>query len=305
MSLSTHPAHIPFSAILLIVAAVGCFTALDAMVKFLTGRYPLPLLVWARYAVQAAVIVVWLAPTMGKGLVRTSQPALQLLRGVILLLSSLCFFSSLAFLPLAEATAINYTTPTLVILFSVVVLKERMTPPRWAFVIAGFAGMLLIVRPGASILHGGALFGLGAACFYAMFQILTRKLRAEDPRVTLFFPAVCGTVLMTLVLPFFDLPTEFPIMHFVLIVLIGLLGTAGHFMFILAFQRAPVSGLTPFTYMQLVWAMLLGWVIFGQFPDGFVLAGMGIIAGSGLFLAWHERRRALALAIPEEPTAVD
>jgi drug/metabolite transporter (DMT)-like permease len=138
-----------------------------------------------------------------------------------------------------------------------------------------------------------------------MFQILTRRLRAEDPRVTLFYPAVCGTVLMTAVLPFFDLPTQFPIVHLLLIVLIGIFGTAGHFMFILAFQRAPVSGLTPFTYMQLVWAMLLGWVIFGQFPDGFTLTGMGIIAGSGLFLAWHERRRALAPPAPEEPTAVD
>jgi drug/metabolite transporter (DMT)-like permease len=107
-----------------------------------------------------------------------------------------------------------------------------MSPARQVHPIP-LSAILLIVRPGASILHGGALFGLGAACFYATFQILTRRLRAEDPRVTLFYPAVCGTVLMTVLLPFFHLPTRFPVMHLVLIVLIGILGTAGHFMFIL------------------------------------------------------------------------
>jgi drug/metabolite transporter (DMT)-like permease len=298
-------AHIPLPAILLVVGAVGCFTVLDAIVKFLAVRYPVPLLVWARYAVQAVAMVLWLGPSMGTRLLRTRQPRLQVARGVILLLSSLCFFTSLRFLPLAEATAINYTTPTLVILLSVVVLDERMTRPRWAFVVAGAVGMLLIVRPGAAILHGGAVFALGAALFYATFQILTRKLAAEDPRVTLFYPAVAGTVLMTLLLPFFDRDIEMPWGHAGLVVVTGVLGAVGHFLFILAFQRAPASGLTPFTYMQVVWATLLGFALFGHFPDGFTLLGMAIIAGSGLLLAWHERRRALAMAAPREPTAVD
>ncbi len=300
-----RPAPIPVSAVLLIAAAVGCFAVLDTMVKFLTARYPVPLLVWARYAVQAAVIVLWAAPSMGKGLVRTQQLGLQVLRGTILLVSSLCFFTALKFLPLAEATALNYTTPTLVILLSVIVLKERMTKARWGFVVAGFAGMLLIVRPGASIFHGGALLGLAAAGFYAIFQILTRRLRAEDPRVTLFYSAICGTVLMTAVLPFLDHGADMTIAHLVLVGMIGVLGTAGHFMFVLGFQRAPASGLTSFTYMQMVWAILLGWAVFGQFPDEFTLAGIGIIAGSGLLLAWHERRRALVQPAPEEPTVID
>lgn len=299
-----HVHQIPVAAILLIVGAVGCFSVLDMMVKFLTSHYPVPLLVWARYAVQAVAMVLWLAPAMGMRLVRTPQLRLQLVRGTVLLVSSLCFFTALKFLPLAEATALNYTTPTLVILLSVAVLKERMTRPRWAFVVAGFVGMLLIVRPGASILHGGALLAFVAAGTYATFQILTRKLAAEDPRVTLFYPALCGTGLMTALLPFIDHGPDMPFVHLVLVGLTGVLGTAGHFMFILAFRYAPASGLTPFTYLQLVWAMLLGWAVFGQFPDGIALSGIAIIAGSGLLLAWHERRRALAPA-PEEPTAVD
>lgn len=305
MSPTRQVAQIPPSAVLLIVAAVGCFTILDSLMKFLAVLYPVPLLVWARYTMQAGVMVLWLARTMGTGLVRSPQPGLQLVRGTILVLSTIFFVNALMRLPLAEATAINYTTPTLVIVLSVVVLKERMTASRWAFVAAGMAGMLLIVRPGAAILHGGALLALGAAGCYAVFQILTRKLRAEDPRVTLFYPALCGSVLMTLLLPFVAHEVDMPWSHMVLVGLTGVFGTAGHFLFILAFQRAPASGLTPFTYMQLVWAMLLGWAIFGQFPDGFALAGMAIIAGSGLLLAWHERRRALALAAPQEPTAID
>jgi drug/metabolite transporter (DMT)-like permease len=163
--------------------------------------------------------------------------------------------------------------------------------------------MLLIVRPGAAILHGGALFALGAAAFYAVFQIMTRRLRAEDPRVTLFYPALCGTVLMSAFLPFLEHDVGMPWPHVALVVAAGALATAGHFLFILAFQRAPASGLTPFTYMQLVWATLLGWALFGQFPDAFTLGGMAIIAGSGLLLAWHERRRALSAT--QDPTAVD
>jgi len=305
MNPSLHPGNVPPSAILLIVSAVGCFSLLDSIVKFLAALYSVPLLVWARYMLQAAAIVAWLGPTMRSGLVRTRQPWLQVARGTILLCSSLLFFNALKYLPLAEATAINYTTPTLVILLSVVVLKERMTLPRWAFVVAGMAGMLLVVRPGAAILHGGALLALGAAGFYATFQIMTRKLSAEDPRVTLFYSALCGTVLLTFVLPFVDLPRAMPWTHVVLVGVMGMLGTAGHFLFILAFQHAPASGLTPFTYVQIVWATLLGFVLFGHFPDVPALAGMAIIAGSGLLLAWHERRRTRVLAETQEPMAVD
>jgi drug/metabolite transporter (DMT)-like permease len=296
--------HLPLAAVGLIVGAVLCFSLLDACVKFLAQRYPVPLLVWARYGLQAVATVIWLAPRMRLDLVRTPQLGLQLIRGTTLLVSSLCFFSALKFLPLADATAINYLTPIVVVVLSVVLLKERMTRSRWAFVAAGVVGMLLIVRPGASILRGAALLGLAAASFYATYQLLTRRLAAEDPRVTLFYPALCGTVLMTIVLPYLDHGEPMPLAHMALVALTGALGTAGHFLFILAFQRAPASALTPFTYLQLVWATLLGWLFFGAFPDAYTLLGILIIAGTGLALAWHERRKA-ALALPEEPTAVD
>jgi drug/metabolite transporter (DMT)-like permease len=250
-------------------------------------------------------MVLWLTPTMRWNLLRTAQPGLQVARGTILLLSSVCFVNALRFLPLADATAINYTTPILVVLLSVLLLGERMTRARTAFVVCGFVGMVLIVRPGASILHGGALFALAAAGFYAVYQILTRMLRGDDPRVTLFYPALCGTLLMLPALPFLGHSASMPWTDIALVAVTGLLGTAGHFLFILAFQRAPASGLTPFTYVQLVWAMLLGWLLYGQFPDILTLAGIGVIAASGLLLAWHERRRARGAAVVEEPPAID
>jgi drug/metabolite transporter (DMT)-like permease len=117
-----HHAHVPLSAILLIIGSVFCFTVLDAIVKFLTQSYPVPLLVWARYGVQALAMVLWLAPSMRMGLLRTRQPRLQIVRAAILPFSSLCFFTALKYLPLAEATAINYSTPVLVVVLAVLFL---------------------------------------------------------------------------------------------------------------------------------------------------------------------------------------
>ena len=296
-------AHVPPSAIGLIVGSVLCFTILDATVKHLADRYPIPLLVWARYTVQTLVVLLWLLPKMGVGLFRTPRPGLMLVRGAILPLSSLCFFSALKYLPLAEATAINYGTPILVIILAVAFLGERMTRPRIALVLAGIAGMFLIVRPGSVVFQGAALLALGSAVFYGTFQILTRMLAGEDSRVLLFYPAIVGTVMMTALLPWLGIDVAMPWADVAFIGAAGFLGTIGHFLFILAFQRAPASALTPFTYMQLVWATLIGWLAFGNFPDAWTLAGMAVIGGSGLLITLHERRRAKG-AVPE-PTVVD
>ena len=298
-----HHAHVPLSAILLIVGSALSFTVLDAIVKYLTQSYPVPLLVWARYAAQALVMLLWLAPSMGRGMLRTRQPRLQIARAALLPFSSLCFFTALKYLPLAEATAINFSTPVLVVVLAVYFLGERMTHSRIAFVVTGAAGMLLIVRPGSAVFQGAALFALGAAVFYGVFQILTRKLAAEDPRVTLFYPALVGTAIMTVVLPWFWGDVAMPWTHVALVVASGLLGTFGHFLFILAFQRGPASALTPFTYTQLIWATLIGWGVFGSLPDAWTLAGMAVIAVSGLLIALHERRRALRSV--QEPPAID
>jgi drug/metabolite transporter (DMT)-like permease len=285
--------------VLLIVAALLCFTLIDAIIKLLTQRYPVPLLVFARWGVQVVALLLWLVPAMGTRLFRSRELPLQLARGVLLLGASLCFFNALKFLPLAEVTALTYLSPMLVALLSAVFLHERLTALRVAMIAAGLLGMLLIVRPGGEVFHGAALLALAAAGFNAAFQILTRKLAAEDARVTLVYPAIVGTVLMSFATPWTGIEQAIPWVDVALIVVAGLVGTFGHFLFILAFQRAPASGLTPFTYVQLVWATVVGWAIFGRLPDAFSLAGMLVIAGSGLVVVLHERRRSrLPVAVP-------
>lgn len=284
--------HVPTSAILLVVASVFCFTLLDLTMKFMTQRYPLPVLIWARYAVQMGAMLVWLGPSMRFGLLRTRRLPLQIVRALVVLASSLFFISALKALPLAEATALNYSTPVIVVVLGCAFLGERMTPMRVVFIVAGLIGMLLIVRPGTAVFRGASGYALLAAVFYAGYQILTRFLAGENPRVLLFYPAIVGTVLMSLLAPAFDWPAAMPWTHVVLIVFGGLCGTLGHFLFILAFRHAPASAITPFTYMQLVWATLAGWVVNRHLPDATAMAGMLVIGGSGLAMALHERRRA-------------
>jgi drug/metabolite transporter (DMT)-like permease len=301
--LMKHPSHLPLSAALLIVAASACFTSVDVTVKYLAQRYPVPLLVWARWGVQTLIMLAVIGPTLRWKLLRTERPVLHVVRGALLVGSGTCFFSALKYLPLAEATALNYTAPILVTLMAGWFLGERLTRPRWGFVVAGFVGMLLIVRPGSEILHPAAVFALAAAALYATFQILTRKMSGEDLMVLLFIPSLVGTVLTSAVVPFFHYSAWYPISDVVLFAGIGLMGFVGHLLFIRAFKMASASAIAPFTYMQLVWSTFAGWLVFGSFPDAWAMAGIVVIAGSGVALTWYERWR--ASLPPSEPVAVD
>jgi drug/metabolite transporter (DMT)-like permease len=300
--LKSH-AHVPLSAVLLIVVASACFTTVDVSVKHLSQRYPVPLIAWARWGVQALVLLALAAPRLRFALLRTKQLRAHLVRGALLISSSLCFFFALHFLPLAEATALNYTSPILVTLLAGWLLRERLTRPRWTFVVAGFVGMLLIVRPGSDALAPAALLALGAAGLYAIFQIMTRKLAGENLMTLMIYPSLLGTFALSLAIPFVHSDDWYPTSDLAAFVGIGVMGSLGHLLFVRAFQRASASAIAPFTYVQLVWSTLAGWLVFGTFPDGWTLAGIFIIAGSGVVLTWYERWRA---SLPQsEPAAVD
>lgn len=301
--MSAH-AHVPVRAVLLICAATLCFASLDTAIKYLSSRYPVPLLVWARWAIQALAIVAWLAPRRGLSFIRTARPGRNLVRGAVLIGSSICFVYALRDLPIADVTALNYSTPMMVVVLAAFVLGERLTPARIAFVLAGVIGMLLIVRPGTDVFRGASLLALASAAFYATYQIMTRRMADEDSGVLLFYPAFVGAVAMSFALPFsFEALVAMPWTHVAMLVVGGMVGTLGHLLFILAFQRGAASALTPFTYAHLVWATLIGWIAFGTFPDGYALAGMSIIAGAGLLITLHERRRAQSVRAQAEPLA--
>ncbi len=302
----TRHAHVPLSSIALIIGSALCFSTLDSIVKSLAATYPVPYLVFVRWAVQTVVLLAWLGPTMGRTLLSTSRLRVQLVRGVMLIGSSLLFVGALKFLPLAEATALNYSTPVIVTVLAAVFLGERLSRASIGFVIAGIAGVLLIVRPGSTIFQPAALFAIGSAVCYSLFQVLTRMVIRDDPRVTLFYPALVGTLLSSLLLPFVEMPRHVPWTDVARLVAGALVGTAGHFTFILAFRHGAVSALTPFTYFQIVFSTLLGWALFGAFPDAWALAGMAVIAASGLFITLMQQRRSReSLPLAPEPTAVD
>jgi drug/metabolite transporter (DMT)-like permease len=301
--------HVPLASIALVIGAAACFSTLDSIIKSLASSYPIALLVFARWAVQTLALVLWLGPQMRGRLFATQRLSVQLVRGVALIGSSILFMTALKYLPLAEATALNYSTPVMVTILAALFLEEQLTRASLAFVAAGIVGMLMIVRPGTSVFQGAALFAIASAVCYSVFQVLTRTVARDDPRVSLFYPALVGTLIASLALPFVAMPREVAWTDMARLVAGALVGTCGHFMFVLAFRRGVVSALTPFTYFQIVFATLIGWIAFGTFPDAFALTGMAVIALSGLLITLRQQQRrpreAPVDTVSPEPTAVD
>jgi drug/metabolite transporter (DMT)-like permease len=286
--LTGQPNHV--RGILLIMAAVSTFAVLDTTAKYLSRSYPVPLIVWMRYALHMALMLVVLGPRLRWALVRTQRPGLQAFRGVVLAASSLFFFTGLAFMPIAEASAITYLAPLLMTAMSVYFLKERVRRSAWAALIGGLIGVLFIVRPGGAVFTPAVLLPLATAVCFATYQLLTRQLAGVDSTLaTLFIGAAVGTAVVSVLLPFYWALPQTPFDAF-LFVMLGVLGAVGHFVLIRAFEHAPPSVLAPFVYVQLVTVLVLGYLVFGDFPDGWSLVGMGIIVLSGAWIAARQGR---------------
>jgi drug/metabolite transporter (DMT)-like permease len=277
--------------ILLIMTSVFLFSSMDTLAKLMLKTYPLPPLIWARYTVHMVFMLILLAPRMGLDLVRTKRPGIQVLRGVTLVSSTAFFYLSLRHLPLAEAAAITFVAPVLVSALSGPMLGERVTRRQWAAVTLGFAGVLIIIRPGGGLLTGAIVFPLVTALLFALYQVMTRKLAGrENPFTTLFFTALVGAIATSLALPFhWQTPTP---SQAALMIVIGCLGGFGHFLLIRAVEVASPTALAPFLYTQLVWSTLLAYLAFREFPDGVSLLGMLVIVLAGLLAVnWKRMRR--------------
>jgi len=275
--------------ILLMVAAVGVFVCMDTIAKYLTRWYPPPLIVWARYVSNLAILLTFLAARGDLRLLRTARPGLQFARGLLLALATLLFFTSLSVLPLADANAIGFAMPLFVAALAVPMLGERLEMARLLAILAGLVGALIIVRPGSDLFTPYALLPLGMAVCNAFYQILTRKVAGLEPPLTsLVWGAIVGAVLLSAIAPFVWVTPQHA-SHGVLIVIVGIFASVGHFLLIKAYDYAGAGLLAPYTYTALVWAMASGWLVFGDFPDGWSLVGMGIIVLSGLYLANRQR----------------
>lgn len=285
-----HDAARQFAGIALLVAAVSSFSVLDSIGKFLSQTYPVMLVVWARYVFHVLVMLVLLGPRMGRRLVQTRHPRFQVVRGVLLCLSTIVFFTGLSMMPLAEASSITQLGPVIATVMAIVWLKE--TPPRgvWWALAASFAGVLLIIRPGSAIFTWAALLPLVTAFLFAGYNLLTRRLANEDDSLaTLFIGGLVSAIVMTAIVPFFFRWPE-SMRDLALFVALGLVGAFGHLLLGRAFERATVTVLAPFTYLQIVAALTLGWLVFGHFPDTLALIGMGLIVITGVINATARRR---------------
>jgi drug/metabolite transporter (DMT)-like permease len=273
--------------------ATGCFGCLDTLSKYLVAYYPASALVWLRYVLQTLVMMAIFLPRMGLRLVRTSSPGLQLARGLMLVVSSVVFVLALLRMQIAEVASIVFLAPIIVALAGGPLLGERVAARTWLALAGGFTGVLLIIRPGGGAFTWWALMPLACAFLFAGYQILTRKLasRGDDPITTLFLPGLIACFVVPPLFPgAFEIPTA-PL-HAAILGMIGILGAVGHFMLIRAHALAPATLLSPFGYTQLVVVLTLGWLVFDQLPDGVALAGIALIAGSGLGLIIASRRPA-------------
>jgi drug/metabolite transporter (DMT)-like permease len=270
------------------VLSVALLTTMDGIAKVLMQSLPVAEVVWARYAGNLVALLAVL-PAFRVAVWRTREGPLQLLRSVMMVAATGLMFLGLSLMPMAETYAINYLSPLLVAVMAAAWLGERVGLRRSLAVVAGFIGVLVVIRPGSGLFGLAALAPLGAATAFAIYQIVTRLLAREHVLVTMFYSALVGTVLTSLVLPFvWERPGPAAL---ALMALMGALGLAGQLAMIKAFALGQASTISPYVYTQIVFAAGFGFLVFGDRPDLFTWIGAGIIAVSGLYLLRHESER--------------
>jgi len=284
-----RPADARLAGALFVLAAVACFAGLDTTSKAI-GAVPVMMLVWFRYATQAGVAALTLLPGRGLALLRTRHPGLHVLRGVLIMSTSVCSFVSLRHIPVGEATAILMLTPVLMMLIASLAFGEHMSPARWALMGATFAGALLVVRPGAGLLSPALLMPLATLALNTAFHLVTSRLaRLDDVGTMQFWTGCTGAALASLALPFFWAPLG-AWSTWALLGLVCLLSTAGHWMLAVGYAKADVAALTPLLFAQIGISTLLGWLVFAHVPGGRALLGLGGIALGGAACTWLSAR---------------
>lgn len=294
MSVS-HPlfktAEQPVKGILLICLAVLLFASHDTLSKYLSSFYPIVMVVWARYVVHTLLMLVVFVPRSGfSAVVRTKRPGLQFLRAMCLIGTSLFFTTGLRYIPLAEATAVNFLAPLLVTALSVPLLGEHVTRRQWLTVLGGFVGVLIVIRPGGALFTPTIVLPLCSALCFGFYQLLTRKLTGIDsPTTSNFLTGIINSLIMSALLPFFwSTPTW---SHAVFMVGLGTCGMLGHMLLTQAFRHAAPAMLAPFSYGQILFAGMYGYLIFDHTPDGYAIVGIAVICLSGLAVAFGQRKR--------------
>jgi drug/metabolite transporter (DMT)-like permease len=278
--------------VLLQLLALALFVAMDALLKVMVASYPVPQLMFLRFAVHVVFVILAVRIFTGSLPWRSRAPLLQTLRSATLAAASASFIVALMHVPLADATAVMFAAPVLTVALAALWLGEKVSARRWLGVVIGLAGVMVAIRPPfltGEPLHWAMLLPLVTAVMNTFYQLLTRKLAAEDdPRTTFLHTSLAALALTALAQPFVwvaPAPSDLPWM-----LVLGLIGAAGHCLLVLAFARAPASVLAPMSYSQLVWAGLAGVLVFGDWPDGWTLLGAAVIAAGGVLVALPARQ---------------
>jgi drug/metabolite transporter (DMT)-like permease len=286
-----HPEGTPLKGVALVAAATLLFAVADTLGKHLAMLYAATMILAARYSVNLALVTLAMWPRHRSALWRTHRTGLVVLRGLCLALASLSMLLALRVMPVAETVAMIYITPVLVMLAAASLLHEKISPLGWIGAGLGFAGVLLIARPGSGLDPLGVGLALVNALLGTGYHILTRVLtRTETTMALMFHTALVGAVVyiaLTLGLQTETMPTPFDAG---LMLALGALATVGHLLFTSAYRQAPASTLAPVNYMHIAFATVLGWLVFQQLPDWLAFVGMALIASAGLLVAWQASR---------------
>lgn len=282
---------------MVLVLSTWALSTLDASGKWImAGGVSLWVMSWVRYVVHLVLVLALVLPSRGPGVFRSVRPRDQGLRGALMLLATLSFFTTLQYLPQAEATAINFLAPLIMLALAPWVLKEPARVSRWVAAVVGFLGVLIIIRPSSGLHPVGVLFGLLTACLFASQFIVTRRVAVDDPFTTLIWSGAIGTLCLSVLMPVV-LPAALPILkalsawQWLVLISTGFWGGLGHLLQIQAYRMAPASMLAPFVYLQIISAAALGWLVWGAFPDGLTWLGIAIVCASGVTIGWIEWHR--------------
>ena len=262
-------------------AALICFSGLDTTAKWLNRTYDPLLTVWWRYAASMVLVSIFINPVSRPGVLRTRRPWVQLLRSLLLFISTAANLTALQYLQLAQTTSIIFATPLLVALFAGPILGERIGPRRLAAVGVGLIGVLIVTRPGIGAMHPAML--LSVLSMSPTPSTASRRACSPAtilPATTMVFSGLAGVALMTPALPWIWSTPHDPA-TWLMFCGVGAFGAFGHWLLILAHARAPAAILSPFIYTQIVWMLALGYIVFGDWPDRWTFVGSGIVIASG------------------------
>ena len=260
---------------------------MDGIAKYLSADLPVLQITWGRYFFT----VVFTLPVMfflfRKNLVWTSEPKLQILRGLLLLIANVCFFYSISIISLAKALTLAFIAPLVVTTFSPFFLGENVGYKRWLAVVIGFFGSLVVIRPGFVEINLASFAALGTGIMYGFYLIITRKLsKSDNPLLTLLLTGVVGAIIISLMMPFVWVsPT---LNQWSLMAAVGVFACIGHFFLILSLKYADASKLAPFSYFEIITNIIIGYYFFSDFPDNWTFLGLFIIVASGIYIARRE-----------------